>query len=59
MAVAEAQPTFDAPALLRAKTLNNAAGDWSATSADGAQVTMRPFMSIDKESYSTYLRIKS
>jgi DUF1680 family protein len=59
MAVAETQPTFDAQSLLLAKSLNNAAGDWSATSADGAQVTMRPFMSIDKESYSTYVRLKS
>ena len=59
MAVAEAQPTFDAQSLLRAKPLHNAAGDWSATSADGSQVTMRPFMSIDRESYSTYVRLKS
>ena len=59
MAVAETQPTFDAQSLLRAKTQNNAAGDWSAASMDGGQVTMRPFMSIDKESYSTYVRIKS
>jgi uncharacterized protein len=59
MAVAETQPTFDAPDLLRARSLNNAAGDWSATDADGGQITMRPFMSIDKESYSTYVRVKS
>jgi uncharacterized protein len=59
MAVAETQPTFDAQSLLRARSLNNAAGDWSATSADGGEVVMRPFMSIDKESYSTYLRLKS
>jgi len=59
MAVAESQPTFDANSLLRAKPVNNAAGDWSATSADGSQVTMRPFMSIDKESYSTYQHLKS
>ncbi len=59
MAVAETQPTFDASSLLRARPMNNAAGDWSATSADGSQVTMRPFMSIDKESYSTYVHLKS
>ena len=59
MAVAEMQPTFDPQSLLRARSLNNAAEDWSATSADGAEVTMRPFMSIDKESYSTYVRLKS
>lgn len=59
MAIAETQPTFDAQSLLHATSLNNAAGDWSATSADGAQISMRPFMSIDKESYSTYQQIKS
>ena len=59
MAVAESQPTFESPALLRAKPLNNASGDWVATSVDGGQVTMRPFMTIDKESYSTYVRIRS
>jgi len=59
MAVAEMQPTFNGQSLLRARPLNNAAGDWSATSSDGAQVTMRPFMSIDKEIYSTYSRIRS
>ena len=57
MAVAETQPAFDAQSLLRARPVNNAAGDWTATSAHGGQVTMRPFMSIDKESYSTYVRI--
>jgi DUF1680 family protein len=59
MAVAEMQPTFNAQSLLRARPLNNAAGDWSATSTDGGRVTMRPFMSIDKESYSTYVRVTS
>jgi DUF1680 family protein len=58
MAVAETQPTFDAQSLLRARSLNNAAGDRSAAAADGSLVTMRPFMSIDKESYSTYVRVK-
>ena len=38
---------------------NNATGDWSANSADGSNVTMRPFMNIDKESYSTYVMLKS
>lgn len=59
MAVAETQPSFDPQSLLRARALNNAAGDWSATATDGGQVTLRPFLSIDKESYSTYLRLKS
>jgi hypothetical protein len=59
MAVAEAQRTFDAQSLLRAKPANNAAGDWLATATDGKQIAMRPFMTIDKESYSAYVRIKS
>ena len=58
MAVAESQPAFDEKSLLEAKPARNAAGDWVASSADGSQVTMRPFMNIDKESYSTYVRLK-
>ncbi len=58
MAVAESQPTFDSQSLLRARPLSNPAGDWLANSIDGGQVTMRPFMAIDKESYSTYVRIR-
>jgi DUF1680 family protein len=57
MAVAEAQPMFDAKSLLLAKDMRNDAGDWMAIATDGSRVTMRPFMSIDKESYSTYLRL--
>jgi len=57
-AVAESQPSFDRNALLQAKPANNAAGDWLANSADGSSVTMRPFMKIDKESYSTYVLLK-
>ena len=58
-AVADTQPTFDRSSLLAAKPVNNATGDWTARSADGSNVTMRPFMSIDKESYSTYVSLKS
>jgi hypothetical protein len=58
MAVADAQPAFDENSLLRAKPAKNAPGDLVATSADGSQITMRPFMKIDKESYSTYVRLK-
>jgi uncharacterized protein len=58
-AVADSQPTFDRNALLQAKQANNAKGDWLANSADGSTVTMRPFMNIDKESYSTYVSLKS
>ena len=59
MAITESQPTFDRNALLQAKASNNASGDCSATSADGSHITMRPFMTIDKESYSTYVLLKS
>jgi|KBSSwiStaDraftv2_1062776.scaffolds.fasta_scaffold27858_3 uncharacterized protein len=59
MAIAESQPTFDPQALLRAKPANNNRGDWTATSVSGGDVTMRPFMTIDKENYSTYVQIKS
>jgi uncharacterized protein len=59
MAVADTQPTFDPQSLLNARRAESAAGDFNATSEGGGQVTMRPFMSIDKESYSTYVRLKS
>jgi hypothetical protein len=59
MAVAEAQPTFDAGSLLNARRAEGTAGEFLATSDEGGQVTMRPFMSIDKDSYSTYVRLKS
>src|SRR5579862_8606092 len=58
-AVADSQPTFDQNALLQAKPTNNAMGDWLVNSADGSSVTMRPFMKIDKENYSTYVLLKS
>jgi uncharacterized protein len=58
-AMADAQPTFDRNSLLAAKPTNNATGDWTATSADGSNIAMRPFMNIDKESYSTYVLLKS
>ena len=59
MAIADAQPSFDRNALLQATPSRDSKGDWKATSADGSSVTMRPFMNIDKESYSTYVRAKS
>ena len=58
-AMADAQPAFDRNSLLAAKPTNNATGDWMATSADGSNIAMRPFMNIDKESYSTYVLLKS
>ena len=39
--------------------MKNAGGDWVANAVDGSQITMRPFMSIDKETYSAYVRLKS
>ena len=59
MAVADSQPGFEKSSLLQAKPLNNDLGDWLAVSTDGRQVTMRPFMTIDKQSYSTYVLVKS
>jgi uncharacterized protein len=58
-AVAESQPSFDKSALLQAKATNNDKGDWQAVAADGSSVTMRPFMNIDKEGYSTYVVLKA
>jgi len=58
-AVADSQPTFDERGLLQAKPANNSSGDWLASSTNGAPVTMRPFMNIQKEKYSTYLLLKS
>jgi uncharacterized protein len=58
-AVADSQPSFDRASLLRAKPVNNAKGEWQATSADGSSVSMRPFMNIEKENYSTYVILKS
>jgi DUF1680 family protein len=59
MAVGESQPTFERNALLQARAASNATGDWLASSADGRSIKMRPFMMIDKESYSTYVQLKS
>jgi uncharacterized protein len=58
-AVAESQPTFDRNVLLQAKTTKNGTGDWLASSTDGRSVPMRPFMNIDKESYSSYVMVNS
>jgi hypothetical protein len=45
--------------LLQAKPANNTAGDYMAGSVDGSRIAMRPFMNIDKETYSTYVALKS
>ena len=58
-AVADSQPRFDKNSLLQAKLTNNATEDWLANSVEGNTVTMRPFMKIEKESYSAYVLLKS
>jgi len=58
LAVADAQPSFERNALLQAKPTHNSTGDFIATAAEGSAVTMRPFMNIDKENYSTYVLLK-
>jgi DUF1680 family protein len=58
-ALGDSQPAFTQNSLLQAKPTSNATGDWQATSTDGSRVTMRPFMTIDKETYSTYMLLKS
>jgi len=55
-ALADSQPDFKRADLLQAQAANNPKGDWLATSAQGTTVVMRPFMSIDDENYSTYVR---
>ncbi len=57
-AVADSQPGFTKAELLRASLANNATGDSVATSADGKSISMRPYMSIKDESYSTYVLLK-
>jgi uncharacterized protein len=58
-AVADSQPSFDKSALLQARSTGNTNGDWIAQAADGSSISMRPFMNIDKENYSTYVLLKS
>lgn len=58
-AVADSQPSFDRKTLQQAKPANNTAGDYMGSSVDGSRVAMRPFMNIDKETYSTYVTLKS
>jgi uncharacterized protein len=57
-AVSETQPAFEKADLLRAQPAN-AGGDWTATAAGGTSIVMRPFMTIDQESYVTYVALKS
>jgi len=59
LAVADSQPIFERTALLAAKARDNVTGDWTALSTVGQPVIFRPFMSIEDESYSTYVAVKS
>ncbi len=59
LAVATSQPAFEKAELLRAKKATNAAGDWTATAADGTNVVLRPFMKIKEESYIAYVLANS
>jgi DUF1680 family protein len=58
-AVADTQPSFEKAELLRAHPANNELGDWLAASGDGNTVAMRPFMNIQHEKYSTYVKLKA
>jgi DUF1680 family protein len=58
-AVTESQPAFTEAALLQAKPTHDDKGNWTATSADGSDIMLRPFVHIDRENYSTYVRLKS
>ena len=58
-AIADSQPSFERNALLQATAANGSSEEWVAKSADGGEVIMRPFMNINKESYSTYVLLKS
>jgi DUF1680 family protein len=58
-AVSDTQPSFEKAELLRAKATNNAQGDSTAVTTDGKTIAMRPFSTIDKENYSTYVLLKS
>ena len=55
-ALADTPPEFDREALLKAAAVNNPNGDWLASSKDGTTVTLRSFMSIQDENYTTYVR---
>ncbi len=58
-AIADSQPSMERNALLQARPTNSAKGDWLAKASDGSEITMRPFMNIDKENYSAYVLLKS
>jgi DUF1680 family protein len=57
-AISDAQPSFEKRALLAARETGNSSGDWTALSIDGKSISLRPFMSINEETYSTYVHLK-
>lgn len=57
-AISDAQPSFEKRALLAARETGNSSGDWTALSVDGKSISLRPFMSINEETYSTYVHLK-
>ena len=58
-AVAETQPSFERSALMAARDTGSSRGDWTAQSVGGTPINFRPFMSIQDESYSTYVALKA
>jgi len=58
-AISESQPAFDKAELLRAAWGDKRAGELIAKPTEGRPVSMRPFMSIQEESYSTYVQLRS
>ena len=58
-AMSEARPVFERAELLRAQESADKSGDHVALATDGSRITMRPFMSIGDESYSTYVSLKT
>jgi uncharacterized protein len=58
-AIAESQPSFDKGELLRATLTKNSTGDSIAKSTSGKPISIRPFMNIKEESYSTYVQLRS
>jgi len=53
-AIADSQPTFERKDLVATRKVEDTAFDWSATDRTGKPVTLRPFMHIEGETYSTY-----
>ena len=57
-AISDGQPTFDRAELLRAQ-FSSTKGEAGATTVDGSRATLKPFLNIDEENYSTYVLLKT